>query len=188
MLAEVEGIPLAALEAGVPWDWRSFGDFLDRLEVARPAVNVGVSVGHSALRRVVLGSRSHEEDIAPDDLTAMRALLGDGLAAGAVGFSSSWGLDPLRRGRQPGAVSRLRADELAGAFGDLAGSRRRPAGVHPTNAAFEEIHSGRHDPDGPDGQGSRSTGTSSSRGTVPPPKVSCGRRIMPAVTGATSWG
>jgi N-acyl-D-aspartate/D-glutamate deacylase len=31
MLAEVEGIPLAALEAGVPWNWRTFGDFLDRV-------------------------------------------------------------------------------------------------------------------------------------------------------------
>ena len=32
MLARVEGMPVASLEAGVPWDWRSFGDYLGRVE------------------------------------------------------------------------------------------------------------------------------------------------------------
>jgi hypothetical protein len=31
MLARVEGMPLETLEAAVPWDWASFGDFLTRL-------------------------------------------------------------------------------------------------------------------------------------------------------------
>lgn len=91
MLSTVESIPLEALEAGVQWNWRSFGDYLDQVEAVRTAVNVGVSVGHSALRRLVLGEASHGRDIAPDDLTAMKTLLCEGLAAGAVGFSSSWG-------------------------------------------------------------------------------------------------
>jgi N-acyl-D-aspartate/D-glutamate deacylase len=140
MLAEVEGIPLAALEAGVPWDWRSFGDFLDRVEVARPALNVGVSVGHSALRRVVMGLRSHEEGVTPDDLTAMRALLADGLAAGAVGFSSSWGLNHFDGDGNPVPSRFSKAEELEA----LAGTLRAHAGAQlefiPTNAAFEEIH------------------------------------------------
>ena len=32
MMAQVEGMPLAALEEGVPWTWESFGEYLDRLE------------------------------------------------------------------------------------------------------------------------------------------------------------
>src|SRR3984893_5687946 len=28
MMAKVEGMPLPALEASVPWSWRSFGDYL----------------------------------------------------------------------------------------------------------------------------------------------------------------
>ncbi|MFP6837261.1 MAG: amidohydrolase family protein, partial [Pseudomonadales bacterium] len=32
MLARVEGMPVASLEAGVPWDWRSFSDYLGKLE------------------------------------------------------------------------------------------------------------------------------------------------------------
>ena len=54
MLARVEGMPLESLEAGVPWDWRSFGEYLDRLD-GQLAVNAGFLVGHSALRRVVMG-------------------------------------------------------------------------------------------------------------------------------------
>jgi len=54
MLARVEGIPVEALDAGVPWSWRSFGDYLSALE-GRLAVNAAFMVGHSAIRRAVSG-------------------------------------------------------------------------------------------------------------------------------------
>ena len=54
MLARVEGMPLESLEAGVPWSWTSFGEYLDQIE-GRLAINAGFIVGHSALRRVVMG-------------------------------------------------------------------------------------------------------------------------------------
>ena len=56
MMAMVEGMPLLpALEQGLPWDWETFGEFLDRLD-GKTAVNAGFLVGHSALRRYVMGS------------------------------------------------------------------------------------------------------------------------------------
>ena len=36
----VEAMPRAALVAGIPWGWQSYGDYLDRLE-GRVGVNVG---------------------------------------------------------------------------------------------------------------------------------------------------
>jgi N-acyl-D-aspartate/D-glutamate deacylase len=88
MMSRVEGIPLDALRAGVPWDWRTFAEYLERVEQARPAVNCGFLVGHSALRRVVLGDDCGG-DASPQQVDAMVALLRDALAAGAMGFSSS---------------------------------------------------------------------------------------------------
>ena len=67
MLARVEGMPLESLQAGVPWDWTSFGEYLDRLE-GKLAVNAGFLVGHSALRRVVMGERAVGEEAGDEDL------------------------------------------------------------------------------------------------------------------------
>jgi N-acyl-D-aspartate/D-glutamate deacylase len=89
MLARVEGMPLESLEQGVPWDWRSTGEYLDRLD-GRLAVNAGFMVGHSAVRRVVMGAAATERTATPEELDQMKALLRDGLAAGAFGFSSTW--------------------------------------------------------------------------------------------------
>ena len=33
MLARVEGMPLASLQEGVPWNWRTFGEYLDAIEI-----------------------------------------------------------------------------------------------------------------------------------------------------------
>lgn len=88
MLARVEGIPLESLERGVPWNWRSFGEYLD-LHEGRLALNAGFLVGHSALRRVVMNERANAEKATDADLAAMRALLRESLRAGGLGFSSS---------------------------------------------------------------------------------------------------
>jgi N-acyl-D-aspartate/D-glutamate deacylase len=88
MLARVEGMPLESLVEGVPWDWNSFGDYLDRLD-GTLAVNAGFLVGHSALRRAVMGAAGTGEEATADQIDAMTRLLGDSLAAGGLGFSSS---------------------------------------------------------------------------------------------------
>ena len=88
MLARVEGMPLESLQAGVPWDWRSFGEYLDRLE-SRLAVNAGFMVGHSALRRVVMGERAVGHEATDEELEAMCALLATSLREGGMGFSST---------------------------------------------------------------------------------------------------
>jgi N-acyl-D-aspartate/D-glutamate deacylase len=140
MLAAVEGIPLAALEAGVPWNWKSFGDYLDHVDAARPAVNFGVSVGHSALRRAVLDAGSHDGAITPDVLAAMRALLVEGLEAGAFGFSSSWGLHHFDGSRNPVPSRFASADELVALSEVLRGFPGAQLEFIPTNAEFEDVH------------------------------------------------
>ena len=88
MMAKVEGMPLAALENGVPWNWSSFAEYLDALD-GRLGVNAGFLVGHCALRRKVMGAPRGEEVATDDEIAAMRALLAESLDAGGLGFSSS---------------------------------------------------------------------------------------------------
>jgi N-acyl-D-aspartate/D-glutamate deacylase len=88
MLARVEGMPLESLRAGVPWDWKSFGEYLGRLE-GRLAINAGFMVGHSAVRRVVMGERAVGHAASRDELDAMRQLLAESIAQGGLGFSST---------------------------------------------------------------------------------------------------
>ncbi len=89
LMARVEGIPLPAIEAGVPWDWQDFGGYLDRLDIGGTSVNAGFLVGHCALRRHVMGAAATGDEASDTQVDAMRALLEDALGAGAMGFSSS---------------------------------------------------------------------------------------------------
>jgi N-acyl-D-aspartate/D-glutamate deacylase len=74
-------------EAGIALDWRRFGDYLDRLEAARPAVNVAAFVGHGALWRA-----AHDTAIrrAAGDgtLASMQALAEQAFDDGAFGLST----------------------------------------------------------------------------------------------------
>jgi N-acyl-D-aspartate/D-glutamate deacylase len=87
MMARVEGMPLEALEAGLAWDWTSYSDWFERME-GRIGVNAGFLVGHSAVRRAVLGDEAHGP--ATDEQVAqMAALVTDACRSGALGFSTS---------------------------------------------------------------------------------------------------
>ena len=59
MLSRVEGMPLQSLLEGAPWNWVSTAEYLDALE-HRLSVNAAFKVGHSALRRVVMGAAATE--------------------------------------------------------------------------------------------------------------------------------
>jgi N-acyl-D-aspartate/D-glutamate deacylase len=88
MMAVVEGMPIEAL-AG-EWDWDSFGEYLDRLD-GNVAVNAGFLVGHSAVRRVVMGEAATSGEASPEQLEAMVRLVHQSIEGGALGFSSSLG-------------------------------------------------------------------------------------------------
>lgn len=111
MLARVEGMPLRSLQEGVPWDWTTTAEFLDRLD-GRTSPNTAFLVGHSALRRVVMGGAAVEGPARPEQIEAMKALLRDGLRAGALGFSSTWSRSHNDHLGNPVPSRHATADEL----------------------------------------------------------------------------
>jgi N-acyl-D-aspartate/D-glutamate deacylase len=87
MLSRVEAIPMESLEAGIPWSWGSFGDYLAALD-RRLGINVGVLIGHSAIRRYAMGDASYaREEATPDEMAEMKMIARDGVQAGALGVS-----------------------------------------------------------------------------------------------------
>jgi N-acyl-D-aspartate/D-glutamate deacylase len=88
MLSRVEGMPLETLEAATDWNWSSFGDYLDRIE-GSIGINAGFFAGHSAIRRAVMAERAVGEEATPEEIAAMKELLGQSLEQGALGFSTT---------------------------------------------------------------------------------------------------
>jgi N-acyl-D-aspartate/D-glutamate deacylase len=124
MMAVVEGMPLAALAGGGPWDWATFGEYLARLE-GRVGVNAGFLVGHSAVRRFVMGESATSAVATPAQLAAMVELVSGSLADGALGFSSSLGEGHLDGDGAPVPSRAASFDELTA----LAGALRAHAGT-----------------------------------------------------------
>ena len=90
MMARVEGMSIDALHAGPAWEWRTFGEWLDRID-GRLGVNAGFLVGHSTMRRLVMGDAAVRDAATPEQIAAMVALAHDAMASGALGVSSSLG-------------------------------------------------------------------------------------------------
>jgi N-acyl-D-aspartate/D-glutamate deacylase len=89
MLARVEGMPLSALEQGVPWDWSTTAEYLDRLDRTLTP-NTGFLVGHSAIRRAVMHDDAVGHEATAEQIHAMQQATRAALGAGAMGFSSTW--------------------------------------------------------------------------------------------------
>ena len=53
----VEDIPGTALAEGIRWSWETFPEFLDAVDAAPLAVDVGAQVPHGAVRAYVMGER-----------------------------------------------------------------------------------------------------------------------------------
>ncbi|MSO64341.1 MAG: D-aminoacylase [Alphaproteobacteria bacterium] len=86
----VEDIPGATLNAGLPWTWTTFPEYLTALETRRVDVDFATMVPHCPVRVFVMGDRGERrEPASPEDIRRMAAIVREGVAAGGMGFSTS---------------------------------------------------------------------------------------------------
>ncbi|MEX0665318.1 MAG: amidohydrolase family protein [Acidimicrobiia bacterium] len=88
MLSRVEGMSPETLAAGVTFGGGGLSEFAAGL-TGRIGVNAGFQVGHSAVRRHVMGEEAGTRAATDEEIGAMGDLVRGALADGAVGFTSS---------------------------------------------------------------------------------------------------
>ncbi len=90
-MESVEDIPASCILEGLPWNWETYGEYLDSIEQLPRGLNAGGYIGDVALRLYVCGDRSCEDDFraSEDELRQMTALVHEAMRAGALGFSLS---------------------------------------------------------------------------------------------------
>ena len=89
MMETVEDIPREAILNGLPWNWESYGGYLDALQATAPAINIAGLVGHCAVRFYVMGERAVDQHPTAAELERMAEVVGESVRDGAVGFSTS---------------------------------------------------------------------------------------------------
>ena len=89
LLLFVEGMPLETLQAGIAWAWEDFDGYLGALERRGVGPNVAAFVGHSAVRYRVMGRAALERAASAEERVRMADLVRAGMAAGAIGWSTS---------------------------------------------------------------------------------------------------
>ncbi len=127
MLSRTEAIELEALQAGMPWDWVTFPEYLDSLDRQAKGVNVTSYCGVSPLMMWVMGLEAGKGRTATDDeIEQMCVLLDEALEAGACGWSAQWaGNDSGQRDYDgTSMLSDLMSVEQAHGFSEVLARRR----------------------------------------------------------------
>ncbi len=136
-----------ALEAGAGADvlgplpevtWRTFGEYMEAVEAAHPALNVGCLVPHGVVRTGVMMLERRPPE--PAELAAMREAVGEGMAAGALGLSTGLIYVP---GRYAETAELIEVAKAAAEGGGLYVSHIRDEGAALLAAVAEAVEIGR---------------------------------------------
>jgi N-acyl-D-amino-acid deacylase len=120
-LAVVEGMDLDALRTGINWQFQSFAEYMTMLRGRGAYMNVGVLVGHSAVRTAVMGEdASMRKEPTAAELAEMSRLVAEAMDEGAIGTGASYSLNHSGWGGvpMPSTISDVSEfDALVGAMG-----------------------------------------------------------------------
>ena len=89
-LENVEDMDVAALAAGIPWDFATFPEYLASVGNHGVGINFTAYIGHTALRLFVMGDAAYERTATPEEIAEMQHVLREAMEAGAAGFATSF--------------------------------------------------------------------------------------------------
>ncbi len=118
--------------------WRTFGEYMDAVEAARPALNVACLVPHGVVRFAAMGLELRPPE--PHELATMREHVQEAMEAGAVGLSTGLIYPPGAFAQTPELVELAKA---AAEVGGLYASHIRDEGSRLLDAVGEAIDVGR---------------------------------------------
>jgi len=84
----VEDLPVKSLAAVVPWNWETFGEYLEAIDHGL-GVNMLPLVGHNPLRLEAMGQAAWERPATAEEIATMQRLLAASVEAGAWGWSTT---------------------------------------------------------------------------------------------------
>lgn len=120
----VEAMPRHALQAGIPWEWTTHGQYLSALERRPLAINVATLIGHCAVRQYAMGEQAVERVANNTEIAQMAELVRDGMQAGAFGFSTNSNQTHYREDGKPVASRFSDLNEIAQLSRAVGESRR----------------------------------------------------------------
>ncbi len=89
-LENVEDMDVAALHAGIPWDFESFPEYLGSIRRRGTYLNYNAYIGHTAVRLFAMGDDAYERAATNDEIEHMARLVREAVEAGSVGFATSF--------------------------------------------------------------------------------------------------
>ena len=113
-LVNVEAIPYEVMQAGIDWQWESYGEYLDAIGQGGLGLNVAGLVAFTPLRHYVLGEASFERQATAEEIATMRRLLQEAMEAGAFGFTTTTSRNHVGYEGRPLACRNASQAELVG--------------------------------------------------------------------------
>ena len=115
LMEGVEDIPGSALAEGIKWNWETFPEYMDSIDAQARVLDVAAQVPHGSVRAYVMGERgAKNEPATPADIAEISRIVGEGISAGALGFSTSRTMLHRSKDGEPVPGTFANADELLG--------------------------------------------------------------------------